>query len=165
MKTIPKEDPGSAPNPEPSFLLAGGGLLSAQRFIKFQPRTGALPGDPAQLLHAFQMHFQFLRPDMEIEVVARPLQEQPQARQRMDPFQVRLVEGQHQRGRERPQPFVEDHRIVAAAFLAVVDVVQRMIKVYRGLRREKAAIRQFRLFRNASRACMRNLSPSMRNRS
>ena len=47
-----------------------------------------------------------------------------------------VVEHEHQFGRKRPHPVVHHHRIVDVELHPVIDVIERMVEIDYGLRRE-----------------------------
>ena len=92
----------------------------------------------AHFFDALQVHFQFLRRNIETNVVACLYQKTLQARQREDIFDMVIVKNQHQLRRERPHPFVHHDRIVNIELQPVINIIESVIKVDRSLRHEQS---------------------------
>lgn len=77
--------------PSPFVRTIGRLLPFAQLFIKLQPQAAVVFDDMAHFFDALQVHFQFLRRNIETNVVACLYQKTLQARQREDIFDMVIV--------------------------------------------------------------------------
>lgn len=122
--------------PQSSFRTDTGLLFFAEFLIQFEPHSCAVLDDLRCPLYALHVQLRLMRRHIKLRSVGRFHQHLLQPRNREDVFDMVVVEHEHQLRRKRPHAVVHHHRVVQVEQHAVVDVVERMVEVDRGLCRE-----------------------------